>query len=144
MYNFSYLVTYLYIISIIQFVNSYKEGDILTKKEVLNITNEYYISFYCKNDICVLVHNEYFDRVIEIPNENGTMIKYITYTCSYDNIISGKCSDKTCDDYGNYTYNTCKNDSECLSNKCFNNFCMFNEENPIDHCDDVYIKPFYI
>jgi len=32
----------------------------------------------------------------------------------------------------------CSNDSDCLSNKCFNNYCIFNEKNPIVNCDDIY------
>jgi len=33
----------------------------------------------------------------------------------------------------------CTTDSECLSNKCSNNYCVFNEETPIIHCDNIYI-----
>ncbi|KAG4092696.1 hypothetical protein H8356DRAFT_950223, partial [Neocallimastix lanati (nom. inval.)] len=33
----------------------------------------------------------------------------------------------------------CKNDYEWLSNKCFNNNCIFNDENLIVHCcDSIY------
>jgi len=38
----------------------------------------------------------------------------------------------------------CKNDSDCLSNKCVNNFCVFNDETPIEHCDDIYTEPGFL
>jgi len=28
-----------------------------------------------------------------------------------------------------------------LSNKCYNNYCLFNNETLIIHCDNIYIKP---
>jgi len=42
------IILYLYIIIYIQFVNALEEGVVLRKDEVLKITNEYYISFFCK------------------------------------------------------------------------------------------------
>jgi len=101
-----------------------------TKEEVLKITNKYYISYYCKNNTCVLTDYNYANNYIEFPDKNGNLIKYISETCSYNVIESDNC----------YTIN-CKNDNDCLYNKCYKNHCMFNNETDIIHCDDIYIKP---
>jgi len=105
----------------------------ITKDEVLKITNEYYISYYCKNDICSLTDYNYIKSYIEIPDNNGNLIKYISDTCAYKHIQSKKC----------YTVK-CNKDIECLSNKCYKNHCMFNNETEIIHCNDIYIKPIII
>eukprot|EP00833_Pecoramyces_ruminatium_P010668 jgi/Orpsp1_1/1184700/evm.model.c7180000090632.2 len=84
--------------------------------------------FFCKNDICVLTKNDYSEHVIEFPDQNNNTISYIIETCAYDKIIANDCN----------SIKNCTTDSECLSNKCFNNFCAFNEENPIVHCDNIY------
>jgi len=106
------------------------DKNILTKEEVIKITNEYYISYYCKNDICVLTDYNYANDYIEFPDNNGNLIKYISNTCSYNNIETDNC----------YSIN-CNNDKDCLSNKCYKSHCMFNNETEIIHCDDIYIKP---
>ena len=64
------------------------------------------------------------DKTIEIPNNKREIIKYITDTCRINNINDCKTN--------------CTTNLECLSNKCFNNKCIFNNENPIVHCDDIY------
>jgi len=122
------IILYLYIIIYIQFVNAYEKGVVLSKDEVLKITNEYYISFFCKNDICVSVDG--YERTIEIPDENGNLIKYISNTCTYDDIKSNKC----------IFMEKCKTDSQCLSNKCFDKYCVFNDETPVVHCDNIYTR----
>ncbi|ORX78122.1 hypothetical protein BCR32DRAFT_282583 [Anaeromyces robustus] len=33
---------------------------------------------------------------------------------------------------------TCNSDSECFFNKCIDNYCVFNEESRIEHCDIIY------
>ncbi|KAG4081745.1 hypothetical protein H8356DRAFT_1284815 [Neocallimastix lanati (nom. inval.)] len=35
----------------------------------------------------------------------------------------------------------CTTDSQCLYDKCVNNLCVFNENAPLTHCDDVYTRP---
>ena len=37
----------------------------------------------------------------------------------------------------------CTTDSQCLSNKCFDKCCVFNDETPVVHCDDIYSPPMY-
>ena len=118
---------FIYIIYILcNYIFNTSQSIIYNKNEVLNIHNEFYISFYCKDNICVSTDYSYLDKTIEIPNNKGEMIKYITDTCRYDNI--------------DYCITNCTINSECLSNKCYNNKCIFNEENPIIHCDNIYIN----
>jgi len=38
----------------------------------------------------------------------------------------------------------CKSNSDCLSNKCVNKHCTYNEEEPIIHCDDIYSSHWFI
>jgi len=39
---------------------------IINKNEVLKITNEYFIGFYCKDEICILVDVNYDNSIIEL------------------------------------------------------------------------------
>jgi len=121
------IFTFLYIIFYIQLVNTYELNKVLSKNDVLKITNEYHLNFYCKNDICVSTYHDCRNPYIEIPNENGNLTKYITDTCQYNDIKLNKCNSEKC-----------TSDSECLSNKCINNHCVFNDETPIVHCNSIY------
>ena len=58
----------------------------ISKQEVLNITNEYYISYYCKNDICKFLDYNYSKSIINFPDEDGNLNEYIIDTCTYDSI----------------------------------------------------------
>jgi len=123
----------IYILFFFQFINAKELIKGISKDEVLNITMRTYISFYCKNDICSETYHNYIDHFIEIPDENGNSIKYITDTCTYEKVISNDCESENC-----------TSDSQCLSNKCIYNHCVFNEETPIVHCDDIYTPPSFI
>jgi len=103
----------------------------ISKQEVLNITNEYYISYYCKNDICKFLDYNYSKSIINFPDEDGNLNEYIIDTCTYDSIESNTCN----------VLKQCNKDKECFYNKCFKNYCMFNNNNNITHCDDIYISP---
>ncbi|KAG4099664.1 hypothetical protein H8356DRAFT_1337539 [Neocallimastix lanati (nom. inval.)] len=109
----------------------------MIKKEVLNIKDKLEVSYYCINDNCVEA-NDYISYV-EFINNDGNKTKYITYTCTYEKINSKHCVDFL------GTHNTtkyctiCKNNNECLSKKCVYNHCMFNDDNPITHCEDIYL-----
>jgi len=120
------------------FIYIYDKKKVLNKEKVLNTINVFQTSYYCKNDICVLVDNEYSKPFIEIPDKNGNILLYNTYTCTYDNAKSNNCSnDKRID---NLCLSVkCTNNSQCLSNECINNYCIFNDEEPIVHCDNIYI-----
>jgi len=54
------------------------------------------------------------------------MIKYVNI-CTKETISN--CVEK-------YT-----RDIEYFSNKCYNNYCIFNNETNIIHCDDIYTIP---
>ncbi|ORX75511.1 hypothetical protein BCR32DRAFT_296849 [Anaeromyces robustus] len=85
-----------------------------------------YEEFYCKDDNCVSTRNRSDLNTIEIPNKEGKKITYITDTCSPLDISLGLCFSKSC-----------TSDSQCLSNKCMEGHCSFNEDNPIVHCQYV-------
>jgi len=95
--------------------------------EVLNITNEYYISYYCKDNICILSDYNYSNDYIYFPEKDGNMKEYIVDICTKETL--GNCITK------------CTKDIECFSNKCYKNYCIFNNETNIVHCDDIYIIP---
>jgi len=120
-----------------KYVYIYNNHTSLTKEEVLNIKDNSYISYYCKNDICVEADYEYTKKFIEFPNKEGNINIYIVVTFININDKLINHYNKT---YSNKTYISinCSNDSDCLSNKCYNNYCIFNEKNPIVHCDDIY------
>ncbi|KAL6632494.1 hypothetical protein U3516DRAFT_792291 [Neocallimastix sp. 'constans'] len=40
---------------------------------------------------------------------------------------------------GKLFYTNCTSNSDCLSNKCLKSVCVFNDDNPIVHCDDIYL-----
>ncbi|ORX49593.1 hypothetical protein BCR36DRAFT_450133 [Piromyces finnis] len=114
------------------------ENTILSKNEVLNITDNPGIKFYCRSDVCIYIGSNYRPNFIDFPSENGTLKTYILETCLYENAILGYCDTKL--NYPNITYSTsCNNHSECFSNKCINNFCVYNDDNPIIACDSIYI-----
>jgi len=85
-------------------------NNILSKEEVLKITNKYYISYYCEDDVCVLSDYNYYNKYIYFPDNNGDIIKYNVNICAKKTI--GNC-------IANYT-----KDIECFSNKCYNNYCI--------------------
>ncbi|KAL6597636.1 hypothetical protein LY90DRAFT_513289 [Neocallimastix californiae] len=110
----------------------------LTKDEVLKLKNAAFVAFYCKGDLCCKTEYGYTEYFAEFPDENGRMKKYITKTCAHDKIGTEKCNGKSYAE-GQVFYTNCTADSDCLSNKCLKNVCVFNDENPIVHCDDIYL-----
>jgi len=105
-----------------KFIYIYKHS--ISKERVLNITDQFYNGYYCKNDICVLTDYDYSKPFIEIPDINGNIKLYISKTYSYEfnkskNPPTKKCYGDICISY------KCNNDSECLYNKCFNDYCIF-------------------
>eukprot|EP00833_Pecoramyces_ruminatium_P014520 jgi/Orpsp1_1/1188552/evm.model.d7180000065679.1 len=119
------------------FIYIYDKSKIASKSDVLKQTDILFTSYYCKNDVCVLVDYEYKKPFIEIPDENGNVTLYNTYTCTYDKAKSGNCISTIY--IGDLSLSVeCTADSQCLSNKCIDNYCVFNDETPIVHCDDIY------
>jgi len=80
------------------FIYIYDKEKVLSKEKVLNLTNVFQTSYYCKNDTCVLVDNKYSKPLVEIPDKSGKIILYNTYTCTHDNAISNNCIDHKCID----------------------------------------------
>jgi len=122
-----------------KYVNVYDEDKVLQKEKVLKLKNVVNTSYYCKDDICIEVDTQYGKYFIEFPNSNGDITLYNIHICSYDNINIDKCTRGFCEN-DMCLYLTCNSDIECLSNKCFKNYCVFNENNPVVHCDDIYNK----
>jgi len=122
-----------------------KSTDVITKEDVLSLKNQYNTKpeYYCKDDICVLVYKSYNYYFIDIPDRYGNSTSYIVYTCSYDDIELNRCFNEKNIDGINYSLN-CNNDSECLSNKCYENHCVYNEETPIVYCSDIYTDKLFV
>jgi len=143
-YTYNYITSFDYYNEFVYLCN---ENTIINKDELLKITNAYYTGYYCKNNTCVWTNDyEYQKTYIEFPDNNNNVVPYIVKTFSYDIIKAKKYSDKSCKIFENNieycVYHTCNSDIECLSNKCLDNHCVFNEETPIIHCDDIYKPPF--
>jgi hypothetical protein len=118
------------------FIYTYKSS--LSKERVLNITDEFYGGYFCKNDICVSMDYLYKKPFIEIPDKNGNINLYISQTYSYEYLKLYNPRNKNCYDNTCISFN-CNSDSECLYNKCVDNYCMFNDEAPVVHCDNIYL-----
>jgi len=95
----------------------------LTKEQVLKLESGY---FYCKDDICASAYDSSSLDTVVFTNSEGKNTTYITETCSATDIGLDLCTSKEC-----------TADSECLSNKCLEGHCCFNEENPITECQYV-------
>ncbi|KAG4096699.1 hypothetical protein H8356DRAFT_1396119 [Neocallimastix lanati (nom. inval.)] len=120
----------------------YESRPILTKDEVLKLTDENPIKYYCKNNLCT-----YVDDYIQFPfaiflDENGNETSYIIETCTYDNAILGNCCNITRPLKEKHYSTKCNENSECLSDRCVNGFCVFNDLNPVTCCVTVYIPKF--
>ncbi|ORX61227.1 hypothetical protein BCR36DRAFT_365806 [Piromyces finnis] len=77
---------------------------------------------------------------IEIPDEKDNKKVYISMAHSYNdfkkyNYITFEHLRKNI-----YTSYKCTSDSQCLTNKCIEGVCIFNEENPTEYCTDIYIN----
>jgi len=72
-------ITYSYIL------NNKIKNKTLKKKEVLKIKNNVNLSYYCKNNICVVdVNHEALGQFVEISDENGNIKIYIIKSYRYD------------------------------------------------------------
>jgi len=129
----------------------YDKNKTLNKTEVLKIKNVEYLSYYCRNDICVQVKSGKKYGFVEIPDKNGNIKRYISRSCTYDNLKSANCIE------GKVVYYEkenklnqiiisfrCISDSQCLTNKCINNICIFNEKNPYEYCSNIYRFSFIL
>ncbi|ORX70405.1 hypothetical protein BCR32DRAFT_297369 [Anaeromyces robustus] len=104
----------------------------MSKEEVLKIDDQdgsITPEFYCKDNICY----QKFDNEVDLQDKQGNKTSYIADTCNTASIESNYCYSKKC-----------IFDSQCLSNKCINRHCTFNENIPLEHCAVVtYALPFF-
>ncbi|ORX49952.1 hypothetical protein BCR36DRAFT_230741, partial [Piromyces finnis] len=112
----------------------------ISKNEVLKIRNKYYLTFFCKNDICM--QYDLGQGYINIPDINGNEIEYIINMCSRSDIESNNC----------IVHRYCNKDSECLYNECFimtdlskqygraTGICTITNNTEISHCDVIYSR----
>ena len=98
---------------------------------------------------------------IEIPNKNKNIKRYITESYNYNTIklykrpnyeieYVNKCKNE---EYNNQKFNSCEyhalisfkctSDTQCLTNKCIDGYCMFNKENPTEFCTYIYSHTFF-
>ena len=67
------------------FIYTFDKNKTLKKKEVLKIKNNVNLSYYCKNNICVVdVNHEALGQFVEISDENGNIKIYIIKSYRYD------------------------------------------------------------
>jgi len=123
-----------------RYVHIYDKNQTLKKTEVLEIKNKFNINYFCKNNICVKVDWNILPKSVEIPDKNGNIKRYISESYTYDNLKSGDYGRIIYDDYNIYISYKCTSDSQCLTNKCIDGVCIFNEENPTEFCTDIYIN----
>ena len=133
------IIIYYCIIFYFQIVCAYyKKKPILTKDEVLKLTDAKPIKYYCKNNLCTYVQNNIQDPFAIFFDENEEATSYIIETCTYDNAILGNCPNITKTIEGKYYSTICTENSDCLSDRCVNGFCVFNDLNPVICCVNVY------
>ncbi|KAG4089726.1 hypothetical protein H8356DRAFT_1717012 [Neocallimastix lanati (nom. inval.)] len=137
------IIIYYCIIFYFQIVCAYyKKKPILTKDEVLKLTDAKPIKYYCKNNLCTYVEDyELFPFAIFL-DENNKETSYIIETCTYDNAILGNCHNITKKLEGKYYSTICTENSNCLSERCVNGYCVFNDLNPVICCVTVYTPKF--
>jgi len=136
----------------------YDKYNTLNKRKVLKFKNHINLSYYCKDDICVRVDRNNFPEFVEIPDKNGNIKTYISRSFSYEDLklhtysylMHSKyniclSSNGQLNNQGNeicyteiYISFKCTSNSQCLTNKCTEGFCVFNEENPSEFCTDIY------
>ncbi|OUM57678.1 hypothetical protein PIROE2DRAFT_17252 [Piromyces sp. E2] len=97
-------------------------------------------NYYCRNDNCISFENgNGHPPLIEFPDENGNIKRYILETCGYEEPETfWYCSYR-------YKYNDtssyrikCYNDSDCFYNKCISQRCVYNGDSSVTHCDTIY------
>ncbi|KAG4092228.1 hypothetical protein H8356DRAFT_1082390 [Neocallimastix lanati (nom. inval.)] len=133
MYVIAYIRNIILILLYLKIIKSIVTTNADTKEEILKMKDNYYTNYYCKNDICVGEIHIYNDNFIDIPDENGNITKYNVGTCTQDYIDTDDCNGSECSE-----------DSECLSNKCYKNHCIFYDETPIVHCSNIYKRRWFL
>jgi len=122
-----------------KYIKVYDKNQILNKSKVLKIRNDFFHSYYCKSNICIQVDSKSLPLLfIEIPDEDGNIKRYISKSYRYNDIKSFRYSTIESGNGNNFISYYCISDSQCLTNKCINGACIFNEENPSEFCTNIY------
>ncbi|KAL6632291.1 hypothetical protein LY90DRAFT_521736 [Neocallimastix californiae] len=124
------------------FTTFYIRNKPIHKTEVLKIKNERNLSYFCKNDICVKVDRDRFNQFLEIPDEKGNINRYISRSIAYEDLKIRKYPISKRAGHNIVISFKCASDSQCLTNKCIDGYCIFNEENPVEFCTNIYINLF--
>jgi len=119
------------------FIRVYDKDRTLNKIEVLKLKNHHYYSYYCKNNICVQINRNNLPEYVEIPDDKGNIKGYISDSYSYEDLKLGNYRNIISLYSGIFIYK-CTSDSQCLTNKCIDGVCIFNEENPTEFCTDIF------
>ncbi|KAG4103448.1 hypothetical protein H8356DRAFT_1645127 [Neocallimastix lanati (nom. inval.)] len=161
MYN-KLLIHLLYIITNIQFIYSnyliytydnitdyddssshiftYDKNNVLKKNDILGIKDTFYYSYLCKNGFYEksnvkrnIQKSLNYNNLHKHPTRMGIRINNCTSTNRQTNgQINENC----------YTYIyisfRCNSDSQYLSNKCIDGYCIFNDKDPSEFCTDIY------
>ena len=124
------------------FIRVYDKDRTLNKIEVLKLKNHHYYSYYCKNNICVQINRNNLPEYVEIPDDKGNIKGYISDSYSYEDLKLGNYRNIISLYSGIFIYK-CTSDSQCLTNKCINGFCIYNKENPTEFCTYIYSHTFF-
>ncbi|OUM60891.1 hypothetical protein PIROE2DRAFT_13264 [Piromyces sp. E2] len=119
-----------------------EDGYILKSQLRHGHVNNYGKHNYCKNNNCIELNSYHSFEFLKFPI-NNTIKRYILDTCIYDSKLDNVVN---WDNYkfiylGNETIYldlSCTTDSEYFYNKCINNYCVFNEDPSVTHCDYVH------
>jgi len=79
---------------------------------------------------------------VEIPDESGNIQRYISKSYTYRDLKLHYYDTGKAVKYNAYFSYECTSDSQCLTNKCIDGVCIFNEENPTEFYTSIYINLF--
>jgi len=140
-------------------LSQYNESQIMKKTEILKNNNG--LNYLCKDDICTKIDIKNWKlSFVEIPDKNKNIKIYIKKSYTYNKIKSHKypnysidhienCTKEERDNFGFCKYYAlisfkCTSDSQCLTNKCIDGYCMFNKENPTEFCTSIYSYSIFL
>ena len=127
----------------------------------MGIKDTFYYSYFCKNGFCTQVDIDYLKPFVEIPDEKGNLKRYILKSCNYNQLH--KCPSGVVRGSSNCTFTNrqtngqinencytdiyisfrCNSDSQCLTNKCIDGYCIFNDKDPSEFCTDIYSNTLF-
>ena len=142
-------------------ISTYDKNNVLKKNDILGIKDTFYYSYFCKNGFCTQVDIDYLKPLVEIPDEKGNLKRYIQKSCNYNKLHkcpsgvvrgSSNCTSTNRQTNGQINENCytdiyisfrCNSDSQCLTNKCIDGYCIFNDKDPCEFCTDIYSNTLF-